>query len=33
LKVTSPDDVSGELKITVRDADGNDVELAFTEAQ
>ena len=33
LKVTSPDDVSGELKITVRGADGNDVELAFTEAQ
>lgn len=33
LKVTSPDDVSGELKITVKGADGNDVELAFTEAQ
>lgn len=33
LKVTSPDDVSGELKITVRGADGNDIELAFTEAQ
>lgn len=33
LKVTSPDDISGELKITVRGADGNDVELAFTEAQ
>lgn len=33
LKVTSPDDVSGELKITVRGADGNDVKLAFTEAQ
>jgi hypothetical protein len=33
LKVTSPDDVTGELKITVRGADGNDVELAFTEAQ
>ena len=33
LKVTSPDDVSGDLKITVKGADGNDVELAFTEAQ
>lgn len=33
LKVISPDDVSGELKITVRGADGNDVELAFTAAQ